>query len=231
MKYFCNTRLEAFKSLEQLVGKNLSFGGIVNNVQHRVAKNGKGWATFQVDGYDESFEFRIFDEEYLKFRHFLVQNNFAYFRVMIKEGWVNKETGKKSDPKIVFTHVQYLQDVLVDFAKKLTIQMPIEDLKEQLIQRLNELFQGHQGNLNVTFEVLELEKVTRQIERKMEIEEEFISDEEEGSETLVMESQMEEVEELIIKNKLEMPSRKLKVGISKELLEELEKMQLKFKLN
>ena len=38
MKYFCNTRLEAFKSLEQLVGKNLSFGGIVNNVQHRVAK-------------------------------------------------------------------------------------------------------------------------------------------------------------------------------------------------
>ena len=77
--------------------------------------------------------------------------------------------------------------------------MPIEDLKEQLIQRLNELFQGHQGNLNVTFEVLELEKVTRQIERKMEIEEEFISDEEEGSETLVMESQMEEVEELIIK--------------------------------
>jgi hypothetical protein len=190
------------------------------------------WASsYMIVGYDESFEFRIFDEEYLKFRHFLVQNNFAYFRVMIKEGWVNKETGKKSDPKIVFTHVQYLQDVLVDFAKKLTIQMPIEDLKEQLIQRLNELFQGHQGNLNVTFEVLELEKVTRQIERKMEIEEEFISDEEEGSETLVMESQMEEVEELIIKNKLEMPSRKLKVGISKELLEELEKMQLKFKLN
>ncbi|CCG54369.1 Probable DNA polymerase III, alpha and epsilon subunits [Flavobacterium indicum GPTSA100-9 = DSM 17447] len=231
MNYFCNTRLEAFKSMEQLVGKNLSFGGIVTNVQHRVAKNGKGWATFNVDGYDESYEFRIFDEEYLKFRHFLVQNNFAYFRVTIKDGWVNKDTGKKSDPKIVFTHVQYLQDVLVDFAKKLTIQMPIEELKEQLIQKLNDLFQNHQGNLNVTFEVLELEKVTRQIERKIEMDEDFSSEEEEGSETIVMESQMEEVEELIIKNKLEMPSRKLKVGVSKELLEELEKMQLKFKLN
>lgn len=231
MNYFCNTRLEAFKSMEQLVGKNLSFGGIVTNVQHRVAKNGKGWATFNVDGYDESYEFRIFDEEYLKFRHFLVQNNFAYFRVTIKDGWVNKDTGKKSDPKIVFTHVQYLQDVLVDFAKKLTIQMPIEDLKEQLIQKLNDLFQNHQGNLNVTFEVLELEKVTRQIERQIEMDEDFTSEEEEGAEAIVMESQMEEVEELIIKNKLEMPSRKLKVGVSKELLEELEKMQLKFKLN
>ena len=70
MKYFCNTRLEAFKSLESLVGKNLSFGGIVNDVQHLTAKNGKGWAKFTIDGYDESHEFRIFDEEYLKFRHF-----------------------------------------------------------------------------------------------------------------------------------------------------------------
>ncbi len=231
MKYFCNTRLEAFKSLENLVGKNLSFGGIVNDVQHLTAKNGKGWAKFTIDGYDESHEFRIFDEEYLKFRHFLVQNTFVYMKVVIKEGWINRETGKKSDPKIVFTHAQYLQDVLRDFAKKLTIQLPIEELKEQLLQQLKDLFQTHQGEFNVNFEILELEKVKRQIERKAEFDEEFISDEEESSEILVVESQLEEIEETIIKNKLEMPSRKLKIAISRPLLEELEKKQINFKLN
>lgn len=231
MKYFCNTRLETFKSLESLVGKNLSFGGIVNDVQHLTAKNGKGWAKFTIDGYDESHEFRIFDEEYLKFRHFLVQNTFVYMKVVIKEGWINRETGKKSDPKIVFTHAQYLQDVLRDFAKKLTIQLPIEELKEQLLQQLKDLFQTHQGEFNVNFEILELEKVKRQIERKAEFDEEFISDEEESSEILVVESQLEEIEETIIKNKLEMPSRKLKVAISRPLLEELEKKQINFKLN
>lgn len=231
MKYFCNTRLEAFKSLESLVGKNLSFGGIVNDVQHLTAKNGKGWAKFTIDGYDESHEFRIFDEEYLKFRHFLVQNTFVYMKVVIKEGWTNRETGKKSDPKIVFTHAQYLQDVLRDFAKKLTIQLPIEELKEQLLQQLKDLFQTHQGEFNVNFEILELEKVKRQVERKAEFDEEFISDEEESSEILVVESQLEEIEETIIKNKLEMPSRKLKIAISRPLLEELEKKQINFKLN
>ncbi|WMW78131.1 DNA polymerase III subunit alpha [Flavobacterium sp. 20NA77.7] len=231
MKYFCNTRLEAFKSLESLVGKNLSFGGIVNDVQHLTAKNGKGWAKFTIDGYDESHEFRIFDEEYLKFRHFLVQNTFVYMKVGIKEGWTNRETGKKSDPKIVFTHAQYLQDVLRDFAKKLTIQLPIEELKEQLLQQLKDLFQTHQGEFNVNFEILELEKVKRQVERKAEFDEEFISDEEESSEILVVESQLEEIEETIIKNKLEMPSRKLKIAISRPLLEELEKKQIHFKLN
>jgi DNA polymerase-3 subunit alpha len=42
---------------------------------------------------------------------------------------------------------------------------------------------------------------------------------------------MEEIEETIVKNKLEMPSRKLKISISKELLDALEKMQVNFKLN
>lgn len=231
MKYFCNTRLEAFKSLESLVGKNLSFGGIVNDVQHLTAKNGKGWAKFTIDGYDESHEFRIFDEEYLKFRHFLVQNTFVYMKVAIKEGWINRETGKKSDPKIVFTHVQYLQDVLRDFAKKLTIQIPIEELKEQLLQQLNDLFQSHKGAFNVNFEILELEKIKRQVKRKTDFEEDFSSDEEETGELLVMENQMEEIEETIVKNKLEMPSRKLKIEISRSLLEELEKNQINFKLN
>jgi DNA polymerase-3 subunit alpha len=152
-------------------------------------------------------------------------------KVVIKEGWINRETGKKSDPKIVFTHAQYLQDVLRDFAKKLTIQLPIEELKEQLLQQLKDLFQTHQGEFNVNFEILELEKVKRQVERKAEFDEEFISDEEESSEILVVESQLEEIEETIIKNKLEMPSRKLKIAISRPLLEELEKKQINFKLN
>ena len=139
MKYFCNTNLEGLKNLEQHVGKNLSFGGIVTNVQHRTAKNGKGWATFVVEGYDESFEFRIFDEEYLKFRHFLLQNQFAYFKITVKEGWVNRETGKKSDPRIQFLDVKMLADVLPTFAKKLILQLAINEVKEGVISELNQI--------------------------------------------------------------------------------------------
>ena len=40
-----------------------------------------------------------------------------------------------------------------------------------------------------------------------------------------------EKEEIIVKTKLSMPSRKLKVKISSELLQELERMQVNFKLN
>lgn len=233
MKYFCSTKLESLKNLEQYVGKNLAFGGIVTNVQHRTAKNGKGWATFLLEGYDESYEFRIFDEEYLKFRHFLVQNHFVFIKVNVKEGWVNRETGKKSDARIQFLQIQSLQDVLATFAKKLIIHLDIKDLREEMIAKLNSIFQSNIGDNTVTFEVMELESVKRQIEAEPIEVEEVIMDEngdisESENQAAVIAT---EVEETRVVNRITMNSRKLKIKISTELLLELEKMQLNFKLN
>ncbi|WP_395053762.1 DNA polymerase III subunit alpha, partial [Flavobacterium sp.] len=133
MSQFCNVKLIQLKSLENLIGKSLTFGGIVTNVQYRTGKNGKDWAMFTLEGYDESHDFRIFNEEYLKFRHFLVNNQFIYFKIGVKDGWVNRETGKKSEPQISFQDAKLLADVLPTFAKKLSIQLNIYDLKQNLI--------------------------------------------------------------------------------------------------
>jgi DNA polymerase-3 subunit alpha len=234
MKYFCNAKLEALKSMDQYVGKNLTFGGIITNVQHRVAKNGKGWGTFVLEGYDESYEFKIFGEEYLKFRHFFIQNNFTFMKVLIKEGWVNQETGKKTDPRMQFVLVQYLQDVLSTFAKKLILLLNINDIEAEFIHKLNRLFQENKGDNTVSFEIMELEKIKRIVETTPDFEtdeEETFADSEEETAEVSETKQVTEVEEIKVVTKLAMPSRKLKVQISNELLFELEKMQINFKLN
>jgi len=231
MKYFCNARLEALKNLEQHVTKTLSFGGIISNVMHRVAKNGKGWASFMLEGYDESYEFRIYGEEYLKFRHFLIGNNFTYMRVLVKEGWTNAE-GKKGEPRLQFIAIQYLQDVLTTFAKKLIIQFNIAELQEHVIATLNELFRANTGDNNVTFEVMELKKVIRQVEvAASAAPPKEVTDEVDEFDQEVVEPVMTDVEDIQVVTKLVMPSRRLKVKISNELLQELEKLQLNFKLN
>ena len=242
MKYFCNVRLTHLKNLETLVGKNLTFAGIVTNVQYRTGKNGKDWGMFTLEGYDESHEFRIFDEEYLKFRHFLANNQFVYFKVNIKDGWVNRETGKKSDPRITFQDAKLLADVLPTFAKKIAIQLNINDLNKSLIQQLNTVFLDFKGDNTVSFEVLELEKIAKQIETNpIQIENNFVPSPEIDIDNLDIEQEEEEqifestlpnsIEESRVKTRLAMPSRKLKIKISNELLKELEKMQINFKLN
>ncbi|OIQ21721.1 MAG: DNA polymerase III subunit alpha [Flavobacterium sp. MedPE-SWcel] len=227
MKYFCNSKLDSLKNLERHVGKNLSIGGIISDVQHRVAKNGKGWASFVLEGYDESHEFRIYGEEYLKFRHFLVPNNFTYMKLMVREGWVNQE-GKRGDPRVQFVAIQYLQDVLTTFAKKLILQFNVADLNEQLIFELQQLFNNNRGDHTITFEVMELQKVIRQVEVEATTNDDLHDgDEQEAAKATVMTN----VEDVQVTTKLSMPSRKLKINISNELLYELERLQVNFKLN
>jgi len=246
MKHFCNVRLAHLKSLESLVGKTLTFGGIVTNVQYRTGKNGKDWAMFTLEGYDESHDFRIFDEEYLKFRHFLVNNQFIYFKINVKDGWVNRETGKKSDPRITFQDAKLLADVLPTFAKKIAIQLDIYDLHQNLIQKLNDVFKANTGENQVSFEVMEIERIKKVPEISMEVitpkialpiendsdlEEDNLDIETDLEEEDMVSSVSEEVEQNRVVTRLAMSSRKIKIKISKEFLEELEKLQINFKLN
>ena len=214
----------------------MTFGGIINNVQHRVAKNGKGWGIFTLEGYDESYEFKIFGEEYLKFRHFFIQNNFTFMKVMVKEGWVNQDTGKRSDPRIQFMLVQYLQDVLDTFAKKLVVLLNITDLQAEFIHKLSHLFQENKGDGQVTFEIMELETIKKIVEIVPELPEgeDLVEETDDAEASDAVETaavNVTEVEEIKVVTKLTMPSRRLKIKISNELLFELEKMQINFKLN
>ncbi|MBD0830907.1 DNA polymerase III subunit alpha [Aestuariibaculum sediminum] len=160
LRTFCNANLSFFNTLEPYVNRELVFGGVVTDVQHRVSKQGKGWAMFTIEDYNDSFEFRIFGEEYLKFRHFLMHNNFVFVKTFVREGWINKDTGKRSDPRLQFNNFQLLHDVMESYAKKLSIQLAIEDLKESKILRLKELIDMHPGNQSLNFVVYDnVEKI------------------------------------------------------------------------
>jgi len=191
MNTFCNASLAIFRDLESCVNKELAFGGVVTEVQHRVTKQGKGWAIFSVEDYTDSFEFRIFGEEYLKFRHFLLKNSFVYVKAYVREGWINKDTQKMGDPRLQFNSFQLLHDVMDNYAKKLSIQLNIKDIETKKINNLKELIRMHPGNQILNF---------------------VIYDHEESI-------------------KLNMPSRKKKVKISQELLQELENQEVYYKLN
>ena len=125
-----------------------------------------------------------------------------------------------------------LADVLPSFAKKLIIHIDIKELHSNFVTELNELFTANKGENTVTFEVMELERIKKAIELSPVIIDEEIESIEDGEEVSERELDISvEKEEIVVKTKLSMPSRKLKVKISSDLLQELEKMQVSFKLN
>ncbi|WP_459212575.1 DNA polymerase III subunit alpha [Aquimarina rhabdastrellae] len=158
LKYFCNATLAHFADMHNNVNRELAFGGVISNVEHRTSKNGKGWATFIIEDYNTAHEFRIFGEEYLKHRPFLVNNTFVYAKAYIKEGWTNKDTGKKGDPRIQFNSFQLLHDVLETYAKKLTIQLDINELNDPRIEFLKQTLSTHDGSHILNFVVYEMKE-------------------------------------------------------------------------
>ncbi|MEH6763665.1 MAG: DNA polymerase III subunit alpha [Aequorivita antarctica] len=191
MKSFTNCKVSDFNRLENYLNKEMCFGGVVSDVQHRESKAGKGWAIFTVEDYEDSYDFKIFGEEYLKWRHFLVPNSFIYGRVFVKEGWTNRDTGQKGEPRLQYNSFQLLHDVMETHGRKLTLTFPLSDLKEGKIDSLKDLVKTHKGEKQLFFVVYENEE----------------------------------------KIHLTMPSRKHKINISKELLDELDREQVLYKLN
>ena len=155
---FCNASVAHFKQdLQKYVGANLVFAGIITDVQHRVSKAGKGWASFFVEDYSDSFEFRIFGEDYLKFKHFLVPNSFLFIRITIQPGWTNKE-GVQSDPRLKFTEFKLLHDVMDDLCKKVTIKLPIQQVNDNSIQGFQRLFKENAGKQSLRFVVYDVDE-------------------------------------------------------------------------
>ena len=53
----------------------------MSEVRYMTGRNGSDWAIFTVEDFEDSFEFRIYAEEYLRFRHLLVVDTFIYAKV------------------------------------------------------------------------------------------------------------------------------------------------------
>ncbi|MBT8236277.1 MAG: DNA polymerase III subunit alpha [Bacteroidia bacterium] len=191
IQWFCNGNVSMLTDLNTLVNKEVSLAGIITDVQHRVSKNGKGWAIFTLEDYTDTYDFRIFGEEYLKFRHFLMINSFVYFKIFIRDGWVNRETGKKGEPRLQYTSVMLLQDVMETFAKKLTLQLSLDQVKEETVTTLKKTLASHKGKQSLHFTVFEMTD----------------------------------------NMKVNLNSRKQRIAISAELLEELEANQIYYKIN
>ncbi|SCY42638.1 DNA polymerase III, alpha subunit [Nonlabens sp. Hel1_33_55] len=156
--FFCNSNLSVMTDLESLVNKELSFCGVITECRHLVSKANKGWGSFIMEDYNDSYEFRLFGEDYLKFRHFIVPNTFLYAKIKIQQGWIDKNTGKPRDPRIVFTHMQQLQDVMSTAAKSLTIEFHVAELMEKRVELLKEVLDKHKGDHRLHFNLKDHEE-------------------------------------------------------------------------
>ena len=152
---FTSTGLSSLNDLNLIINKDLYVGGIINEVEHLVSKTGNGFAVFSFEDFNDQYQFRIFGEDYLKYKHLLLENKILRLRISIREGWVNRETGRVGDPRIQFLNMELLDGIIDSSSKKITLKIDSTSLNLDEVKKLKKTLSKHKGSKPVYFDIFD----------------------------------------------------------------------------
>ena len=150
---FTSTGLTTLNDLNRLVNKDFYVGGIINEVEHLVSKTGNGFAVFSFEDFNDQYKFRIFGEEYLKYKHLLEENKILRLRLTVREGWVNKDTGRVGEPRIQFLNVELMDGIIDSNSKKITLRVDSTAIVNDNIKKLKSTLSKFKGSSPVYFDI------------------------------------------------------------------------------
>ncbi len=145
MDNFCTCNIA---DLDNFKNQELSIGGIINAIEHRVSKNGKSFASFSIEDFTGSTEMVLFGEDYMKFKHFLTEGTLLFVK-----GKYQPKFNSDDRYELRITALQLLQDIRERLTKKVTMNIELADVNDQLISKIEDLFTKHKGNYPVAIQV------------------------------------------------------------------------------
>jgi len=146
---FCNTNLEALKTPETLVNKELYFAGIMTQVFHKVAKNGNPYGTFSLEDYDSNLGFSMFQANYGSFKSMMVEGAYVFVAARVEyNDW-------RKNFEIKITNIQYLSDIRTQKIKGIQLITKIDDLSTALVDRLFHITGVNPGLADMRFIVVD----------------------------------------------------------------------------
>lgn len=140
---FANINMHRLKELCE-DGKdvfNLRLAGVVTKVRHNVTKTGHGFGVFTVEDYGDSIEFALFRDDYLKYKHLIIENLSVFMHVSIEKKF--GATPERYEPKI--NQMYMLAGYINEKAKYLTITLNINLLDDEMVEKVVDIVKKEKG--------------------------------------------------------------------------------------
>src|SRR6202012_1865282 len=112
----------------------LCVGGLVSTVQHKITKTSNPFGTFILEDYNDSYEFALFGDDYVKFRNLLVDGYFLQLRGVIEEKFRQKDNWDMRISTIVL-----LTEIRDKMAKSMTVCLELNSLNNNLMDCLQQI--------------------------------------------------------------------------------------------
>lgn len=126
-------RLDTFRN------QKIKIAGFVTKAEHRISQKGTGYGRFTIEDYSGSLEISLFSNDYAQFKHFFDEGQSLYITGQFKQRWNSEEFEFKVE------QVQLLETVSGTQISSVTLQIPLELLSPELLDKLDVICKTHKG--------------------------------------------------------------------------------------
>ena len=144
---FCKGDIRCLIEMEKNEGKDLMIAAVVTSGEHRVTRKGDGFGTLIIEDYNDSYKLNIFNEKYLKFKHFMEPGTFVIIKGRIEQNRWGKGL------EFTVHAMELLQGLRESRARSLDLKMSFKEIDDKLISELQEVLlkKENKGKCKVNF--------------------------------------------------------------------------------
>jgi DNA polymerase-3 subunit alpha len=151
MKTFCKHKVSDLKDMPKWLNHDITVGGMITSVGHKMTKTGKPFGTFVLEDYNESHEFALFGQDYVEFKKYILTPGLF---VQLK-GKVQERSYAPGQLEFKTISMELLSEILEKRVKQFTINLPIPTVNDDLIERVKEVLKKYPGNASLKFNVFD----------------------------------------------------------------------------
>ena len=147
---FCTGNIGMLNEMQEHLQKDLFIAAVVTGAEHRLTKNGDPFGTLVIEDYNDSHRLNLFNENYLKFKHFMEPGIF-----IVMKGKVQISNKNRTQPEFAVSTIELLQELRDKRTKEINLILNNKNVNQIFISELNTMFVQYPGNTPVTIKVLD----------------------------------------------------------------------------
>ena len=148
---FTNASLPDLNDLDALRSKKeIRLAGSVSSFAHRTTKNGKPFGTLSLEDYQGGFTFFLFGEDYVKYKEYFMTGWFLFLK-----GEVGQKRWDENSLEFKINSIMLLSEVRGKMIKGLRVNIDLDDLTLDLMEKLETITQKYKGEAKLYFDVID----------------------------------------------------------------------------
>ena len=159
---------------KQMHRPSFNLAGMVTLARHMISKNGNGWGIFAISDYTSTLEFKLFGDDYQRFKHLLEMGKALFMVGGFQKGW----RGDEMEFKV--KELRLLEGIAENMTESITIKLHLETITPETIDQLDTLCKRHRGKHRLRMEVIDIPRRLKlklmAKERKVQADNEFIAE-------------------------------------------------------